>query len=46
MSVESLVLFDNARRDVQPELLMDIPWQQVENYFVEQAKALGKIWFE
>lgn len=46
MAVESLVLFENAERDYQPELLIQVPWEQVRGYFVEQGKLLGKIWFE
>ncbi|MDO9348088.1 MAG: hypothetical protein Q7T47_02295 [Anaerolineales bacterium] len=45
MAVESLVMFDNAERDVQPELLVDLPWQSVKQYFIAQAQELGKRWF-
>lgn len=46
MAVESLVLFENANRDLQPELLIDLPWPQVQNFFVAQSQALGKTWFD
>jgi predicted nucleotidyltransferase component of viral defense system len=45
MAVESLVLFDNADRDVQPDLLLDLPWEQVRQFFIDQARDLGKTWF-
>jgi len=45
MAVESFVLFDNAERDVQPELLINVTWDKVRQYFSEQAKLLGKKWF-
>lgn len=45
MAVESLVLFENADRDLQPDLLIDLPWTQVREFFVNQAQTLGQIWF-
>jgi len=45
MAVESMVLFDNADRDVQPDLLIQVPWEQVKEFFVAQARALGERWF-
>jgi hypothetical protein len=45
MSVESLVMFENAEGDFQPELLVDLPWQSVKQYFITQVKELGKRWF-
>jgi hypothetical protein len=45
MAVESLVLFENADRDPQPDLLIDLPWAQVREFFIDQAQALGQIWF-
>ena len=46
MAMESLVLFENANRDLQPELLIDLPWSQVQDFFIAQSQALGKIWFD
>lgn len=46
MAVESMVLFENADRDFQPELLIEVPWEQVKRFFVDKARALGKLWFE
>jgi hypothetical protein len=46
MAVESMVLFDNADRDLQPELLIELPWDQVKQFFIEQARALGQTWFD
>jgi hypothetical protein len=45
MAIESLVLFENADRDLQPELLIDLPWEQVRQFFIEQAQSLGRTWF-
>ncbi len=45
MAMESLVLFENADRDLQPTLLIDLPWEQVKQFFIAQARALGKEWF-
>ena len=28
MALESMVLFDNADRDVQPDLIIDVPWAE------------------
>ncbi len=45
MAVESMVLFDNAERDVQPELLVDVEWLEVKEYFISVARDLGREWF-
>ena len=44
MAVESLVLFDNADRDSQPDLLVDLPWERVKQFFLEQGRAIGLGW--
>jgi hypothetical protein len=41
MAVESLVLFDNADRDLQPELLVDLPWEQVKQFFIAVSLPPG-----
>ena len=46
MAVESLVLFDNADRDLQPQLLTNVAWDQVKRFFVAEAQALGQDWFD
>jgi hypothetical protein len=46
MAVESMVLFENADRDLQPDLLIDVSWEEVRQFFVAQARALGERWFE
>lgn len=43
--LEAMTLFENADRDFQPDLLKEITWDAVKDWFVEQAKELGKIWF-
>lgn len=45
MALESMALFDNADRDRQPDLLIDIPWPVVRDYLMEAAIALGNQWF-
>ncbi len=45
MAAESLVLFENADRDPPPDLLVDLPWDEVKHYFIDQCKALGNDWF-
>jgi len=44
MAVESLVWFENADRDL-PDLLIDLPWEQVRKFFIAKARALGETWF-
>lgn len=45
MALESLVLFDNADRDDQPILLIDVPWPDVRQSFVRIAREIGESWF-
>lgn len=45
MAVESLVLFENADRDVQPTMLIDVTWEEVRQFFIDQAQTLGDTWF-
>ncbi len=46
MVLESMTVFDNADRDVQPELFVNIPWEQVKQFFIEQARLLSNRWFD
>ena len=45
MALEALLQFKNADRDLQPEMVVDLPWKKVQHFFMEQAKMLGKDWF-
>jgi predicted nucleotidyltransferase component of viral defense system len=45
MAVESLVLFENADRDIQPTMLAEVAWADVRQFFIDQAQALGQTWF-
>ena len=45
MAVESMVLFDNAERDFQPDLLIEVPWEEIQRFFITQARALCDRWF-
>jgi predicted nucleotidyltransferase component of viral defense system len=46
MVLESMTIFDNADRDVQPELFDHTPWDQVKQFFIDQARKLSNLWFE
>lgn len=45
MAVESMVSFENADRDIPPDLLVKAPWDEVKAFFIAQVKRLGKTWF-
>ena len=45
MTVESLVLFENADRDIQPTTLVNVAWEDVRQFFIDQAQVLGQTWF-
>ena len=45
MAVESMLQFENADRDRQPELLISVPWEEVRRYFLEAGKTFGEKWF-
>lgn len=45
MVLESMTLFDNAERDVQPELFEPVPWEQVKQFFLKQARLISNRWF-
>ncbi len=46
MVVESLVLFENADRDIQPTIFVDLPWDRVKQFFITQARAFSQSWLE
>jgi len=43
--LESLTLFENADRDLQPMLTKPVPWDKVKSFFIQQGKNLAKTWF-
>jgi hypothetical protein len=45
MALEGLLQFDNADRDLQPEMLADLPGENGKRSLVEQIKGLGEDWF-
>lgn len=45
MVLESMTLFDNADRDVQPDLFEPVAWDQVKEFFMQQAAQLSRKWF-
>jgi hypothetical protein len=46
MALEGLLQFEQADRDKQPELLVDLPWEKVRDVFLEEGKKLGASWFK
>ena len=46
MVVESMVMFENADQDLQPMMLTDLPWEKVRAFFIDQARELGRQWFD
>lgn len=40
-----MVQFEKADRDVQPEMVENVPWEEVRAFFLEQAVSLGHLWF-
>ncbi|MBI3913145.1 MAG: nucleotidyl transferase AbiEii/AbiGii toxin family protein [Chloroflexi bacterium] len=45
-TLKYMAQFDNADRDVQPDLLIPVEWDQVKRYFLDQARQIGKNWFD
>lgn len=43
--LESMILFDIADRDVQPELLVGVSWYQIKTYFLLEAERLSQSYF-
>lgn len=46
MAIESMVLFENGERDLQPAMRIDLSWDELKSCFIEQAKLLGNRWFD
>lgn len=42
MFLKYVILFDNADRDLQPDLLVSVGWDKVKEFFVDQTKQLGQ----
>jgi hypothetical protein len=45
MFLESMILFDQADRDVQPDLVDYLPWEEIKSFFIQQSKLLSQNWF-
>lgn len=45
-AVRGLVFFENADRDIQPDLLIHVPWDEVKEFFRSQAKVLAEKWLQ
>jgi hypothetical protein len=46
MALTSLTDFDNADRDVAVETFERVSWEAVKDFFVAEARRLGRFWFE
>ncbi len=46
MALTSLTDFDNADRDVAVETFDKLSWEAVKEFFVAEARRLGRRWFE
>ena len=46
MALEGLLQFEQADRDLQPELLVDVTWESVRGFFKDLGKMLEMQWFE
>lgn len=44
MAVASLALFENADRDQQPEMLVEVAWPTVRSFFRDLARERGQSW--
>jgi predicted nucleotidyltransferase component of viral defense system len=45
MVLEGMVMYENAERDRQPELCVDVSWEQVRSFYISQARKLADEWF-
>ena len=46
MVYRGLTFFDVADRQIDPDLLIDLTWDTVKSFFIDQAKRLAREWFE
>jgi len=46
MVYRGLTFFDVADRQADPELLIDLTWDTVRMFFIDQARQLARKWFE
>jgi predicted nucleotidyltransferase component of viral defense system len=45
-TVKRLVYFENARNETDPVLLASVSWEEVENFFIQQAREIQMDWFK
>lgn len=43
-TVKRLVYFENAEADIDPSFIQPVSWQAVKDFFIQQAKEIGKRW--
>jgi hypothetical protein len=44
LTLEHMLAFENADRDVQPQMIEEVSWEEVRQYFMTRAASLGKTW--
>lgn len=44
--VKRLVFFENAENQIDPPLLKPVTWQALKEYFILQAKEIGRDWLQ
>jgi len=45
-TLKRLVYFDNAENETDPQLLQNVNWNTIKEYFIEQAKKIEKSWLK
>ena len=43
--LESMILFDQADRDIQTDLIDYLPWEEIKRFFIQQSRILSQDWF-
>jgi len=46
MVYRGLTFFDVADKQADPDLLIELTWDTVKSFFIDQAKRLARVWFE
>jgi hypothetical protein len=46
MALESMLQFERADGDIQPEMLMGVSWYEVKAFFVSEAERLSHLYFD
>jgi len=46
MVYRGLTFFDVADKQAGPDLLIELTWDVVKSFFIDQSKRLAREWFE